>query len=191
MPPSRGSFQPRDQTQVSHIAGRFFTIWATRESVVFRGGKYDILKYKPPCFPRFIQNTIISICVSSLTFIIRCGKYLTSHWVLQFQSVHMINCVGVFDLPCNGNLYLCPEAWLSCNKRKAFWIGLVKYGVPTRSMNNLLGKDLVSVFEILFWRPLGLDLCSSHKVLEFQLEICRKLLLLQLLKHMARFRAIC
>ena len=28
---SRGSFQPRDQTQVSHIAGRFFTSWATRE----------------------------------------------------------------------------------------------------------------------------------------------------------------
>ena len=25
-PFSRGSFQPRDQTQVSHIAGRFFTI---------------------------------------------------------------------------------------------------------------------------------------------------------------------
>ena len=27
---SRGSFQPRDRTQVSHIAGRFFTIWDTR-----------------------------------------------------------------------------------------------------------------------------------------------------------------
>ena len=26
---SRGSSQPRDQTQVSHIAGRFFTSWAT------------------------------------------------------------------------------------------------------------------------------------------------------------------
>ena len=25
LPFSRGSFQPRDQTQVSHIAGRFFT----------------------------------------------------------------------------------------------------------------------------------------------------------------------
>ena len=25
LPVSRGSFQPRDQTQVSHIAGRFFT----------------------------------------------------------------------------------------------------------------------------------------------------------------------
>ena len=31
-PNSRGSSQPRDQTQVSHIAGRFFTSWATREA---------------------------------------------------------------------------------------------------------------------------------------------------------------
>ena len=30
-PFSRGSSQPRDQTQVSHIAGRFFTSWVTRE----------------------------------------------------------------------------------------------------------------------------------------------------------------
>ena len=29
---SRGSSQPRDRTQVCHIAGRFFTIWATREA---------------------------------------------------------------------------------------------------------------------------------------------------------------
>ena len=28
---SRGSSQSRDQTLVSHIAGRFFTVWATRE----------------------------------------------------------------------------------------------------------------------------------------------------------------
>ena len=31
IPFSRGSFQPRDRTQVSHIVGWFFTIWATRE----------------------------------------------------------------------------------------------------------------------------------------------------------------
>ena len=30
---SRWSSQPRDQTQVSRIAGRFFTIWATREAL--------------------------------------------------------------------------------------------------------------------------------------------------------------
>ena len=33
-PFSRGSSQPRDQTQVSSIAGRFFTSWATREAPV-------------------------------------------------------------------------------------------------------------------------------------------------------------
>ena len=30
-PVSKGSSQPRDRTQVSHNAGRFFTSWATRE----------------------------------------------------------------------------------------------------------------------------------------------------------------
>ena len=31
----RGSSQPRDQTQVSQIAGRFFTISVTREALIF------------------------------------------------------------------------------------------------------------------------------------------------------------
>ena len=30
----RGSFQPRDKTQVTHIAGGFFTSWATREATI-------------------------------------------------------------------------------------------------------------------------------------------------------------
>ena len=34
IPFSKGSTQPRDQTCVSYIAGRFFTIWATREAQV-------------------------------------------------------------------------------------------------------------------------------------------------------------
>ena len=33
-PFSRGSSQPRDQTQVSHLAGGFFTSWATREALL-------------------------------------------------------------------------------------------------------------------------------------------------------------
>ena len=32
---SRGSSWPRDWTQVSHIAGRLFTIWATREAPTY------------------------------------------------------------------------------------------------------------------------------------------------------------
>ena len=35
---SRGSFQPKDQTRVSCITGKFFTIWATRESLEYWSG---------------------------------------------------------------------------------------------------------------------------------------------------------
>ena len=37
-PFSRGFSQPRDQTQVSHIAGRFFSSWATREAQEYWSG---------------------------------------------------------------------------------------------------------------------------------------------------------
>ena len=41
IPFSRGSSQPRDWTQVSHITGEFFTDWATMEAILF----YFILFY--------------------------------------------------------------------------------------------------------------------------------------------------
>ena len=37
-PFSRGSSQPKDQTPVSHIAGRFFTSWATGEAQEYWSG---------------------------------------------------------------------------------------------------------------------------------------------------------
>ena len=37
-PFSRGSSQPRDQTQVYRTAGRFFTSWATREAQEYWSG---------------------------------------------------------------------------------------------------------------------------------------------------------
>ena len=37
-PFSRGSSQPRDRTQISCIAGRFFTRWATREAQEYLSG---------------------------------------------------------------------------------------------------------------------------------------------------------
>ena len=39
---SKRSSQPRDQTQISSIAGRLFTIWATREAQE----KQEIIKMK-------------------------------------------------------------------------------------------------------------------------------------------------
>ena len=40
---SRGSFQSRDGTQVSYLAGRFFTIWVNREALICLEGKQKIL----------------------------------------------------------------------------------------------------------------------------------------------------
>ena len=42
IPFSRGSSHPRDWTQVSHIAGEFFTVWVTREAPKYWSG-YPIL----------------------------------------------------------------------------------------------------------------------------------------------------
>ena len=62
---SRGSSQPRDQIQVSHIAGRFFTIWATRESICY----ISLEKFNPnKCSHMFInicKNSQYKLLVSS------------------------------------------------------------------------------------------------------------------------------
>ena len=44
IPFSRGSSQPRDQTQVSRIGGRFFTSCATREALVLEQNKLQRMK---------------------------------------------------------------------------------------------------------------------------------------------------
>ena len=50
-PFSRGSSQPRDQTQVSCIAGGFFTSWATREA-----HEYCSLSFLQEIFPTQESN---------------------------------------------------------------------------------------------------------------------------------------
>ena len=39
---SRGSSQPRDQTQVSRIAGRRFNLWAAREALILLKGNTNM-----------------------------------------------------------------------------------------------------------------------------------------------------
>ena len=50
------SSQPRDGTQVSHIAGRFFTLWATREAQI---------SYFPFQFLSFLEASIVIIEILS------------------------------------------------------------------------------------------------------------------------------
>ena len=65
LPSSRGSSQPKDRTQVSCIAGRFFTIWATGEALL----EHNIVKTDTLCKKR------------------KRKKYCRIVWCLQFLEV--------------------------------------------------------------------------------------------------------
>ena len=54
-PFSRGSFQPRDRIQVSHIAGGFFTSWATRKPKNTGVGSLPLLQW---IFPTHKSNPV-------------------------------------------------------------------------------------------------------------------------------------
>ena len=59
---SRGSSQPRDWTQVSHIAGGFFTKWATREAKTL----FRIIRIKQPTkVPESESHSVVSSSLGS------------------------------------------------------------------------------------------------------------------------------
>ena len=58
-PFSRGSSQPRDQTQVSHIAGGFFASWTTREAHT----ESTLVKTYQPAHLKGV-NFIVCKCIS-------------------------------------------------------------------------------------------------------------------------------
>ena len=60
MPSSRGSSPARDQTRVSHIAGRCFTFWATRE--------YNTHSYNfPPLLLSELEGLSLLSALSTIT----------------------------------------------------------------------------------------------------------------------------
>ena len=71
---SRASCQPKDQTQISHIAGGFFTIWATREPPLpsycsnFFLSWSAVLQLSPvPLCSFSLKPTLIIICISIMS----------------------------------------------------------------------------------------------------------------------------
>ena len=71
-PFSRGSSQPRDQTQVSHIAGGFFTSWATREApynlgiiLFFNSSEENCNEYMPYLFIFFLYFFVSPLAIFS------------------------------------------------------------------------------------------------------------------------------
>ena len=67
MPPSRGSSEPRNQTQISCIATRFFTIRANREALLLT---YNLYTIKYTHFKHPLQWVLVNVYVCVHTTII-------------------------------------------------------------------------------------------------------------------------
>ena len=111
-PFSRGSSQPRDQTQVSHIADRFFTSWATREALWMPGrpGKHKYIyqtKYSVYILPKhkyILLRAYISMKISipwdiTLIFLlINVSKVTRCTSIFQYWFRYSIfRCISIFQ----------------------------------------------------------------------------------------------
>ena len=85
MPSSRGFSKPRDRTQVSHIVGRFFTIWATGEAQEYWNG------YPIP-FPGYLPNPGIELGSAAL----QTALYQLRYQGIQFHYIYMSYFLYVF-----------------------------------------------------------------------------------------------
>ena len=83
---SRGSSQPRDCTQVSHLAGGSFTSWATREallSIVLH--KFTSTVYKGSVFSTFLSR-VVFFCLSAINHSNSCYLIPYCGFVLHFSD---------------------------------------------------------------------------------------------------------
>ena len=109
IPSSRGSSQPRDQTQVSYIAGRFFTNWAIREAWV---KLRKCIKYFRICLEfgpllLFLKNKlkysvfIQAICLSQLHYsfsipVVLNNANIKNIWLITIVNLDTVVCKVLF-----------------------------------------------------------------------------------------------
>ena len=89
MPTSRGSSQPRDHTQVSCIAGGFFTIWDTREAPRFcLAVRYHLIHSSVP----YISHKLGIICRDLNKFKFNSLAETASWIVSNSNGRHILQC---------------------------------------------------------------------------------------------------
>ena len=89
IPFSRGSSWPRDQTWVSSIAGRFFTVWTTRVALHALG---PIQNYQTSMLPDISPGQVFLdvVCVASRTqrlCFLFCGRKCKMWWFVSYLGV--------------------------------------------------------------------------------------------------------
>ena len=145
---SRGSSRPRDQTQVSHIPGRRFNLWATREAQENWATTLVWVQRGPGT---------LSWSIHTFPTMTRRGSYLT----LSFPSNHSPSLIKKLVLLWQVTIYspsvpkICKTP---CNNNSKLWDGTECLGC----------SDLVSL--LIKWPPSAMDtilLRIWEKILEF------------------------
>ena len=111
---SRRSSQPRDRTQVSRIAGRRFTIWATREDSSLSYMAFIMLRHvsSTPLLRIIINGcwillNALSVSVKMIIFLffilLIWWITLTDLWMLKYSCIPAVNstcswCMGPFNV---------------------------------------------------------------------------------------------
>ena len=100
---SKGSSRPRDRTRVSHIAGRRFTVWATRES--------GLNELEPNIGYFLDENIQETISLKAKHWIIPCPKKsCIIHISSSFPNLSILNRIGFLS-----QWHLC---WFWCHSIK-------------------------------------------------------------------------
>ena len=107
IPFSRGSSWPRDQTQVSNIAGRFFTIWATREA------QYGCIPKEKLIWNVEISAILEYFCWHAKLQYFQVIKYYQYMKASAHSEAERIQCCQlIISQSVNIHLVLCAEYWI-------------------------------------------------------------------------------
>ena len=169
---SRGSSQPSDWTQVSHIAGRFFTVWATRKASFTHGSIYMSM-----LFSQFVPPAPSSLCAhicslhlslypcSANRFI--CAIFSYSTYISSFSSVAQSCTILCNLMDCSMPGFPVHHHLLETAQTHAHQIGNAIQPSHTLSSPSSLAFNLSQHQGLFQW------VSSSNqeaKVLEFQLQ---------------------
>ena len=106
---SRWSYWPRDQIQVSHIAGRFFTIWGTRSLNTLN----TLLSYGPAVTLLFIHSKELSMYVhtKSCMWMFTAALFIIANTWKQPRCSSLGECVNKLWYQ-NGILFSSKKKWV-------------------------------------------------------------------------------